>query len=439
MDAKTKLIFINAFKSNRIFTRLKKVTTMLSPAKKYTNRLTHTEDVVKIAQEMNLKIVNQLYFPYEILDFEEACYLHDIGHCCFAHETEKVINEFISEKLEVSEEDVCFSHAMNGAVVFAIACKPSRKKTALSKLNLYDKNSPFEEDMEVIIDSVIKHSWKEKYSKGIYFGFVNKQYRHYTGKSLVSQYDIDVGKYDKPLYKTGYYVRVADDIATKNSDIMDLLEHYYGISLRKTAKSGGIASNYYIIADKYVDMIAADAIRKDKRYFDIEGSLKENELHNAQGSLLKQTYQFDYKGNITEKCQLLVKEILNLVYDDPAVLKHGYSSGYKYIKDLFVKSYGYRIEKLNTAKDDYYRNSGKKNKQFNGFSNYVCSIAYQISNFTDVDLIEFALNLQKDNKLSEEAIEAAEYLRKLYGIKKRKGCSRPRKRLIVIGIIIRII
>lgn len=87
INDENKLIF--AIKTHHMFTRLEKVTTMLPPPSRFTNRYINTFDVIKVANIINEKVVKE-YRLIKPINIKVSCLAHDLGHCCFAHETEEV-------------------------------------------------------------------------------------------------------------------------------------------------------------------------------------------------------------------------------------------------------------------------------------------------------------------------------------------------------------
>lgn len=399
--------FINNLKRIKAFTRLKKVTTMLPPPRLYTNRYQHTEDVYDVASKLSNTII-PLYENRKMYNFEEACYVHDIGHCCFAHEAEQTINSFIAKQLCVTEEEVCFSHAINGALVFAIAAKPKRKVSAFSKMNLYD-NHP--KDMPMIVDSIIKHSFKDYYVNSIYLNYINEEYKKITKQSLLKNTKDD----EKPLYKTGYYVRVADDIASKNSDTIDLMNHYYGLTISKVSHP----NRYWNLADKYIQLLD-DFIEPVKNKFCIEEVYENLDFLQKQKALLKTTYKFKYKKEITTKMQQVLLEILNILADNPRILRKYFSRKFAYIERNFNEDIkclplnkGLNNFNLRTVKNSFYADPyNKANPYYRVYHRFICSLVYQISNFTDKDLVDFAYNMQ--NNLSASSKACVSYLKTIY-------------------------
>ena len=403
--------YIKALTTNKIFKRLSKVTTMLPPCNKYTNRKKHTLDVVETAQEIEKQII--LPFGIKNLDnFIESCYAHDLGHCCYAHETEVVVNDFIAEELHVNKNEVGFSHAINGALVFAIATKPNKKQTNFSKLSLFNKNNVA--DTKCIVDSIIKHSFKKENLGSIYFEFVNDEFLKIAQYSLFTRTFAD----DYPLYIDGYYVRVADDIASKNSDILDLKKLYFGSGLpvKKTS------TNRYKMRDRFIYELK-NAFSPYQKENNIEKIYESLPLFQAEKSFLKCTYNFKYKSFCTSCCQILIKEVLKLVCENPFLLKKSMvDRRLSYIKEIFIYYYSKELKKnsshykpkFNLKTIRYVRNkylssiSNIPNMYSITYSKYVCAIAYEISNFTDKDLLDFADSIRSG--LSNNANSCLNYL-----------------------------
>lgn len=418
MNSKKKEIFVNALTKHQIFKRLNKVTTMLPPPGKFTNRLQHTEDVVDVAGFIKENIIDR-YKIKRIYNFAESCYVHDIGHCCFAHESEEVINDFIAEQLCVTKDEVCFSHAVNGALVLACAAKPNRIYTDLSKLELFKKNEK-NIDVQMIVDSMIKHSFKDYYNKGIYFKYIDDEYFYKTNKHIF----IFKEKDKKPLFPVGYYVRVADDIASKNSDVLDLSHLYYGNIISKRA-TVTIDDQYYVVAKKYIKQLDSEASTTYKN-FKIEDTFNNLDLYKKQKELLKLTYKFDYKKQFTTRVQGILKEILNMVCEDPIILREcGFSRKYAGLRRVFLRSvkridikqemnnYTISLVKKRFYDDPYNLTS----EYYVVYHRYICAIAYQISNLTDLDFIKFINHKVCFCKLTKTSKENALWLKKKYRIK----------------------
>lgn len=383
-----KLIF--AIKTHPMFTRLEKVTTMLPPPSRFTNRYTHTFDVIKVANIINAKVVNK-YNLIKPINLKVSCLAHDLGHCCFAHETEEVVNKFLSFKLCLPISKICFSHAVNGALVLAISSKPKKFSSDFSNFNLFS-NSAYTSDATIIVDSVIKHAFNESYLDSVYFKFIESQYNHYTGRSLIKAgADNSI-----PLFQTGYYVRVSDNIATKNSDILDLFELYHK---RKISRRSG---TYYTLCDKYVNDIASRALEIKCGICSIEDVLKNNPLLKAEANLLKQTYSLKYKQSITNEVQKAVINALEVISEKPWLLKScGFNQRYSYIQKVF-KAYASKntsIKELNKVnldrvKKEYYSNPYDDSNPFVLiYRQYICAVTYELTNFTDKDFISFAVLL----------------------------------------------
>ncbi|MCQ2802980.1 MAG: hypothetical protein MJ225_04880 [Bacilli bacterium] len=397
MNTTLKNNYIKALTKNKIFTRLSQVTTMLPPPNTYTNRKNHTFDVVDTAKELQNSIISK-YKIKGVYNLEESCYAHDIGHCCFAHETEVIVNDFISKELHVLPNEAGFSHSINGALVFAIAANPNKKKSDLSKLNLFNNSK---NDMKMIIDSTIKHSFKKECLGSIYFEFVDEQFKKIANFSLFKRKKKD----DKPLYKTGYYVRVADDIASKNSDFLDLQKLYYRNPLYlRNANKRYILRNYYI---KELDK----AFLPYNKEPNIEEIYEDLALTKAQKSFLKVSYGFDYKKAYTMNCQLVVKEVLDYVALNPWVLKKTWNQRFKYIKDIYADEYFKVFKKkvklqktdLDNVRTNFLLNPNDPTNQYRSiYYKYICAVAFEISNFTDVAFKDFAKSIQ--NNLSPNAI-----------------------------------
>lgn len=383
---------ILAIKAHPMFARLAKVTTMLPPPRLYTNRYVHTFDVVKVANIIRNKIINE-YNLEKPINLKVSCILHDLGHCCFAHETEEVVNEFLGKKLSLPVSKISFSHAINGALVLAIASDPKRFPSDFSDFKLFD-NPNYDEDARIIVDSIIKHSFNPTFLDGIYFKFVDSQFNYFTGKSL----KIADKDNSKPVYNTGYYVRVADDVATKNSDILDLFEHYHG---RKISRKN---TSYYLLCKKYVDELSKKALVIKNGLLTIEDLLKDNILYKSEKNLLKQTYSFEYKCSITEEIQRAVANALDVISDKPWLLKKcGFDQCYSYIKQVF-EAYSSKTTtikelnetNLNRVKTGYYTNPyDELNPYVKIYRQYLCCVAYELTNFTDKDFIDFVTILSR--------------------------------------------
>lgn len=381
---------ILAIKTHPMFTRLAKVTTMLPPPRLFTNRYIHTFDVIKVANIINAKVVNK-YKLIKPINLKVSCLAHDLGHCCFAHETEEVVNKFLSFKLCLPISKICFSHAVNGALVLAISSKPNNFSSNFSNFKLFS-NSAYISDAAIIVDSVIKHAFNESYLDGVYFKFIESQYKHYTGRSLIK-----AGVNNSiPLFQTGYYVRVSDNIATKNSDILDLFELYHS---RKISRRSG---TYYTLCHKYVNDIALHSRDIKSGICTIEDVLKGDALLKAEANLLKQTYSFQYKQSITNEVQKTVENALEVISEKPWLLKScGFNQRYSYIQKVF-KAYASKItniKELNKAnldrvKKEYYSNPhDDSNPYVLIYRQYICAVTYELTNFTDKDFISFAMIL----------------------------------------------
>ena len=421
MNLNEEKLFIKNVKCNNAFKRLKKVTTMLPPPATFTNRYTHTEDVIKIATD----IENMLAFGFglnPIRNFLPACVVHDIGHCCFAHETEVVLNKFIASKLRILEDEVCFSHAVNGALILGIMSNPSKYQTNFSKKKYFSEKK-YKDDIKIIVDSMIKHSFKSNFLNSEYFSFIESQYNYETGKTLLRK----TRNNRKPLYETGYYVRVADDIASKNSDVMDLIKLYFNIKLTRRS------SNYYKIANGYIAQIYKDIKSGKTTNFNIEDVLVNNPNYIAQKNMLKQSYNFPYKKQLTKEAQNLVSSVVEAVYLEPLLFKYcgknnklahlrsvfeAYTSGFPSIRQ-FSQSNAKLLERY------YLINVVSKNNIYKkAYSRYICAIAYQISNFDDVELIEFALLINRHSKIGTNICIG----RKLYSLYKNKITVKNKKK-----------
>lgn len=404
--------FLNALKKNAIYKRLNKVTTMLPPPRIFTNRRKHTEDVVSVSELIKKDIIER-YHIKRIYNFPESCYVHDLGHCCFAHETEEIMNDFIAEKLCICKRDVCFSHAVNGALVFALTAKPHRYKSELSKLNLFDCKKR-DKDVDMIVDSMVKHSFKEYFLGSVYLNYIDREYRLATGISFLKRIK---KKDEKPLYSVGHYVRVADDIASKNSDILNLIKLYYGKNISKKN------TTYFDLAKKYISNLSNEV---DKTYikFNIEDLYDELELYKKQKAFLNVTYGFDYKKQFTAKSQQLVRNILEIVCNYPKIIDDcGFSRKYKFIRDSFEKDDKRErkerdiLRDLNKIRIEFYNKPYDKfTLAFKLYYRYICSIVYQVSNFTEIDLIKFANHKSCFSKLSKTSKECAIWLKEKYHV-----------------------
>lgn len=384
MNKTDEALFFTNLKNLKIYKRLKKVTTMLPPPTVYTNRQQHTLDVVNVSNKVEDEII-KLFEKKRVYNLKESCLVHDLGHCCFAHEAEELINDFIASKLCVNKKEVCFSHAVNGALVLAIAAKPKVKRTAFAKMDLYKHHS---KDMKMIADSIIKHSFEDYYLGSIYLNYINEEYQHITGKSLLKHTLKDAA----PLYNTGYYVIAIDDIASKNSDSVDLMNLYYNSCIYKHS-----SPYYYRLSDKYINDLKT-AITPIYNSFNVKDVFESLDLYQKQKSLLKVTYGFDYKKEFTTKIQAVLREILELVANNPRILKKHFSQKFAYIRRKFIEDInGVGLQKqlndhnLNIVRSMFYANPyDKTNPYYRIYHRYICTIAYQISNFTDVDLVDFA-------------------------------------------------
>lgn len=406
MNARDQQSFIDNLIRLKVFTRLSKVTTMLPPPHIYTNRFTHTLDVARIGDILTNSIIRN-YEKKKIYNLKESCYVHDLGHCCFAHEAEQVINNFIATKLCVDEKKVCFSHAVNGALVLALAAKPKRKRTAFAQMDLYKTHV---KDMKTIVDSMIKHSFKDYYLGSIYLDYINEEYKNITKRSLLKYKPED----KEPLYKTGFYVMVADDIASKNSDAMDLIQHYHNVAVSRMPPT-----TFWELSDKYIKDLD-NAIRPIRNKFNVRDVYEGLDLFIKEKALLKVTYNFDYKKQITLQLQQVLLEVLNLLCDDPRILRTHFSQKFSYVEKKFIADIrNLNIPKqLNTytlgvVKSYFYANPyDEGSAYYRVYHRFICTLVYQVSNFTDKDFVDFAYKIR--DRLTKSSALCAKNLHLIY-------------------------
>ena len=398
MNIKEQSLFIYRIRNLKLFKRLKNVTTMLPPPGKYTDRLTHTNDVLRIGKQIDRMCVSKMKMKH-IRNLGPACIIHDIGHCCFAHEAEVVLNDFIASKLCIPKEKVCFSHAVNGALVLAIASRNTKCPTDFSNAN-YFRNSKYDMDMKIIIDSMIKHSFKDEFVNSVYFRFVESQYNYETGKTLLRK----TRNNKNPIYETGYYVRVADDIASKNSDVMDLMSHYYKTSISRKNRKG----LFYIISDGYITQIYKEIKKTKNQIFNIEKIFTSLPTYIAQKNMLNVSYNFSYKRELTKEAQTLISDVAEAIFNRPSILRMcGQSHRHAYIAEIFEaysKKLGFNkfndFNAFELAKKYLLNIYNIQNNYKKAFCQYVCAIAFEISNFTDKGIVDFARKINKNRKLS---------------------------------------
>lgn len=376
---------LQLLKETSLFTRLKDVSTMLSPPSIYTNRLKHIEQVCETAKVMESS------FPFNLPDLlYECCLFHDLGHCCFAHEGEDAFSDFISKHLFIDKEKAGFSHAINGVLMLikALKAKDNRKLKSL----LYTDS----EKLRIIFDSIAKHSINDNVVNGVYFSFVNNLLRRESGDVLSIVPSVE------PQYDVGNYVRVADDISTKDSDVIDLFHHYYKEEYNKLLESDYDIGNRFFIRDLYIKKLSSIAKcyydSKKLSLFNVDREMKKLSSYQSEKELLKISYGFSYKKHITHLSQLLISELLDLISNDVYLLEN---TSYKKLLNFIVsetkksalvniKQKGFLPKTFNI--EFLYKNIntiGKLNYR-QVLSDFLCSIVYEFSSLTDTDLLLLA-------------------------------------------------
>lgn len=370
--------------NDKVFTRLKKVTTMLSPSDKYTNRYTHSIDVKKTAVEINRKI-------YNVLDIDEtliaSCLAHDLGHPCFAHEGEVVFNEFLSKKLTISKEKTGFSHALNSGLFLLLTLK----KPLFQSMNLKNK---YKDDLKILFDSVIKHSFPKDAGNSIYFNFVNIQYKNFFGYSLNNT--------PNPIDRIGYLVRVADDISSKNSDLYDLTLHYFNKSYNDFKPR---ISGFSPLSNLYINLLTNEYIKKPSNFLD--ELLKSLPFYIAEKDFLVKSYSFDYKATITKHSRYIIETVLEYFYNNPWEMHLINSASFSYIKSRLIrlsqkKNYTRIYDKndwkvtFSQIKRNFIINPTNK-EHYEKFQLFICSLVYQVSTLTDNQLLSICDTINKNN------------------------------------------
>lgn len=359
--------FIKCLKKDKVYTRLQNVCTMLYPSNVYTNRLIHTEQVAKCAS----KIANKFELKLDLLT--ESCYCHDLGHCAFAHEGEMQLSKCIAKRLKIKENKISFKHSINGALVLAFSLKSGRN-TELSNLRLLNgyKNQ-YKDAILIIVDSIVKHSINSLALNGAYFKFINEQFLKLTGFSLDNKVN--------PISDTGYIVRVADDIASKCSDLADLYK----------LLTGAQVSNKF---NRYQDMLVSflyDSSKEAKNFTTkwVCDNYDQLEIVNIEKSFLKLSYGFNYKKRITKLVEHLYRSLFDICCEDVNALNRIIGiKGYHFVKQIFndgLGKLGYTFSN-NSLKEikDFYKKRRNRTKKFRThYSNFLCSVAFELSTLTD--------------------------------------------------------
>lgn len=394
--------------SEGAFKRLEDISTMLFPSTRFYNRMSHTYDVCEVAKMLSSVFKKHFKLPY----LYESCLVHDIGHCCFSHEGEEIFSEFVSNTLNISKYEFSFSHAVNGALIVYYALKTS-KNTELKNILLYDTKK-----LNTILNNAAKHSFSYHVANGIYFNFVNEILARST------RFRLKISKDVNRVNKTCYFLRVADDISSKRTDIVDLIKLYFhknGFPLKIFSKDKYLKN---IISDYYIEKLFLtynSLYITSSAKFNIESELYKLDVYQFEKSFLKMSYKFPYKLSVTENAKVLLRELLERIFNDPYLLKKipGYGKMFYFIiknfrdssKKYLGKVYIPKLYNIKKFLNDY-KNDGSTCHKF-VLINYVCSIVYEFSNLTDKLLITLAEKIDLITSLSINAKNALSYLKNL--------------------------
>lgn len=419
--------FTDSIRDHKLYKRLKDVSTMLPPPGVFKNRLDHTEDVVKVAKKIK-ESFDKNGILIEFPDYlEESCLIHDIGHCSFSHECEVAFNEFACKKLGITKKEFSFKHSVNGALVLASAAYPSKKKKdpknePLQRLNVFKNYDKI--NIDRVVEGMIKHSINDDVINGLYYDFVKRLYKEKT-----NGHNLPVSNEEKDNNAIVYYVRVADDIATKNSDLIDLFHLYHNdeymllFGTEHTCKNDSI-QDFYI--KKITHLISSP------NHGNIEQTMKSISEYRLEKEFLELTYCYEPKHSITSNLNTLIIELLELVCKKPVLFRTkkssasiiysfkdkgnipiNYSRSIKFIRNV-CKRNGISLneEGMGELEEKYRKRPSKDNPYFKVFSDYICSLVYEMSSFTDIGLLDFARRV--GDKLSEKGLSSLDYLEQVF-------------------------
>lgn len=67
---------------------------------------------------------------------------------------------------------------------------------------------------------------------------------------------------------------------------------------------------------------------------------------------------------------------------------------------------------MGSLEEKYRKRPSKDNPYFKVFSDYICSLVYEMSSFTDIGLLDFARRVS--DKLSEKGLSSLNYLEQVF-------------------------
>lgn len=271
---------------------------------------------------------------------------------------------------------------------------------------------------------MIKHSINDDVINGLYYDFVKRLYKEKT-----NGHNLPVSNKEKDNNAIVYYVRVADDIATKNSDLIDLFHLYHNDEYMLLFGTEHACKNDSI-QDFYIKKITH--LISSPNHGNIEQTMKSISEYRLEKEFLELTYSYEPKQSITSNLNTLIIELLELVYKKPVLFRTkkssasiiysfkdkgnipiDYSRSIKFIRNV-CKRNGISLneEGMGEIEEKYRKRPSKDNPYFKVFSDYICSLVYEMSSFTDISLLDFARRVS--DKLSKKGLSSLNYLEQVF-------------------------